>query len=64
MHAGALTTEAMVKRMTPRLTAFWPYGAKTSDQVVSRAVEALKRFRSTGSFRHFEVGAQQLSGGG
>ena len=61
--AGALTTEIMVKRMTPRLTAFWPYGSKTSDQVVSRAVEALKRFRSTGSFRHFEIGAEQSRSG-
>ncbi|MCY3018129.1 MAG: hypothetical protein NTW87_03735 [Planctomycetota bacterium] len=58
---GALTTEALVKRMTPRLAVFWPYGSKTSDQVVSRAVEALTRFRASGSFRHFEVGVQRLS---
>ena len=58
---GVVTTETLVKRMTPRLTVFWPYGSKTSDQVVSGAVEALKRFRATGSFRHFEIGAQQLS---
>ncbi|MCY3019385.1 MAG: hypothetical protein NTW87_10220 [Planctomycetota bacterium] len=58
---GSATTETLVKRMTPRLTAFWPYGSKTSDHVVSRALEALERFRATGSFHHFEVGAQRLS---
>jgi hypothetical protein len=53
-----MATMVVLKKLTPRLTAIWTYGAKNAPQVMQRMMQCLARFQADGDFRHFEISAK------
>jgi hypothetical protein len=53
-----MNTMAVLKKLTPRLTAIWTYGAKNAAQVTQRMIQCMQRYQADGDFRHFEIAAK------